>query len=202
MKKAVFLLAAILLMAGSTAVSASADSETASAPAAVTSSVSASERADMSGYKTLTDEKHNFIDRSMEEVLSLFSNKGSAVVYFGYTQCPYCNEAVPVLNDAAKATNSQIWYVPTRDKQKKMLITDSEKRRFVLQAKDYMKKDEETGSHEFFVPFVIAIKDGKVVDGCIGTVERKNADKNPLTAEQRELLQTTYQEIIQSSKTK
>ena len=73
------------------------------------------ERADMSGYEMLEDDEHVFYQKTMEEVLALFEEGKSAIVYLGYVGCPWCEEAVPIMNEVAKAKGLTICYAPTYD---------------------------------------------------------------------------------------
>ena len=56
---------------------------------------------------------------SMEEAIHKMSEKETAVFYFGYPDCPWCKEAVPILKEVAKQFHDKIYYVQTRDSQKK-----------------------------------------------------------------------------------
>ena len=67
-----------------------------------------SEKADMSGYERLTDEDHVFEKIKMSDVVRMFEEGGSGLVYFGYTHCGWCNAAVPVINEVAKKNKQTI----------------------------------------------------------------------------------------------
>ena len=49
----------------------------------------------------------------MQEALSVFQ-KESAILYFGYPSCPWCVEALPVMNEVMKADKQHILYIRTK----------------------------------------------------------------------------------------
>ena len=73
------------------------------------------ESADMSGYKDFKETENQFVDSDMQEALSVFQKKESAILYFGYPNCPWCVEALPVMNAVAKEDKQHILYIRTRD---------------------------------------------------------------------------------------
>ncbi|MBQ1467319.1 MAG: hypothetical protein IIZ27_02465, partial [Solobacterium sp.] len=67
--------------------------------------------ADMQGYGLLEDKDHVYRLTSVGEMIERAEHGDTFAVYFGYDTCPWCNEAVPILNDAAKAAGLTVGYV-------------------------------------------------------------------------------------------
>ena len=153
-----------------------------------------SETADMSGYKRLT-EKHIYKETNVDEMKQMMDNKDSFVVYLGFENCPWCKEAVPVLNRTAKkAGMTTVYYIDTRKEDKWQSNLDSYDT-LVEMVGDYLDYDEE-GIKHLYVPFVVFVKDGEVVFTHQGTVEtHDNPEVRPeLTEEEATLLEEIYME--------
>ena len=48
------------------------------------------------------DTKTAFKEISFDEAIQYFTQEKSGVLYFGYSSCPWCNEAKPILKKVAK----------------------------------------------------------------------------------------------------
>ncbi len=94
------------------------------------------------GYDELRDENHIFVITSMDEAIQIFENKKNAILYFGYPGCPWCGEAVPIMNICAKKYNQKINYVKTKEKNGKYLHTNQQKEKLFSYIKDYLEFDE------------------------------------------------------------
>lgn len=64
---------------------------------------------DMSGYAGLKSEQ--FVDIDLDGILNLFEEKKTAIVYFGYSSCPWCNALVPVLNEVSTEKQMKLYYL-------------------------------------------------------------------------------------------
>ena len=119
-------------------------------------------RTDMSEYKLLTDKEHTFYSITAAEATELISS-GTGILYTGYPTCPACIRAVPVLNTVAKKLNKQIMYIDVHD-----LLADEASEQFLeLIAKEVAGSDSVEDA-QFYVPMVIAIKDGKITASYMG----------------------------------
>ena len=81
----------------------------------------------MSGYKDFRETKNQFVDSDMQEALSVFQKKESAILYFGYPSCPWCVEALPVMNEVAKADKQHILYTNKRCTRRSFSYTPKQK---------------------------------------------------------------------------
>lgn len=153
------------------------------------------ESADMSGYKDFRETKNQFVDSDMQEALSVFQKKESAILYFGYPSCPWCVEALPVMNEVAKADKQHILYIRTRDDKKELLYTPKQKLEMISYTKQFMEKDDQ-GEYQLYVPFVVVVKDGKAVSGHIGTVDGHDAHERKMTEKETQELKKIYEDMF------
>ena len=122
-------------------------------------------KSDMSGYSGLEgyDKELRFVDVTMSDVKYLMKNKGTFVLYAGYSNCPWCNEIISHLNDVALEENMMIGYLDTRRDpswQSNMDIEGYDV--FVELFGDYLDEDE-GGQLHLYVPDTYFVKDGQVV---------------------------------------
>lgn len=148
-------------------------------------------RSDMSGYQYLEDEEHVFTDWTVEDFLQALDDQETFTAYFGFSSCPWCNEAVPILNEAARESGvSWVYYIDTRADSSwtsNMDITDYDL--LVERVGSYFPYDDD-GYRHLYTPFVFFVKDGEVVATHEGTLEGQDASEERLTEEeQQELLQ-------------
>ena len=129
---------------------------------------------------------------TIEEVLKIFNNDEDAVIYFGYSTCLYCRNAIQVLVDTAVNTEldemlyidiEDYWDVLTLDNNGKVVTEKKSHDKYyelldVLGDElitDYILKDEngndvKTGVKRIQYPLVIFVTDGRVVSYNIGTL--------------------------------
>ena len=157
------------------------------------------EESDMSGYTGL-DEDHVFVDTSVQEMLSDMDNGMTFAVYYGFVKCPWCQEAVPVLNESAKEAGYRVGYIntrPTSDIHSNTEIPDYD---LLTEAVgEYFPLDED-GIPHLYTPFVFFIKDGKVQEVHQGTVDGHDAHERRMTSEEEEELRRIYDECFAALK--
>lgn len=129
---------------------------------------------------------------TIEEVLNIFNNKEDAVVYFGYSTCLYCRNAIQVLLDTAVDTEldellyidiEDYWDVKELDANNNIITTKEPHVKYyellnVLGDElitDYVLlnsngEEVKTGDKRIQYPLVIFIADGSVVSYNIGTL--------------------------------
>lgn len=145
-----------------------------------------------------TETESGFEPMTFDESIALFENKGSGILYYGFKDCPWCAEAVPVLEEVRKEYDQTIYYIRTRDENRERLYTDEQKEKIAPYLKDYMSENEE-GILTLFVPCVVVVKDGQVIDGHVGTVEGHDAHERKITAEEQEQLKKKYEDMLSES---
>lgn len=151
--------------------------------------------ADMSGYGTLGDAEHVFYEKSMEEIISMFEEKQSGIIYFGYVGCPWCAEALPIMDEVAKAKNLTISYAPVRDEANQFLLTKEVQEKLFPYLDAYLPDDED-GEKSMYVPLVVVVKNGEAIAAHEGTVDTHPAyDRNMNDSEKIELT-NIYQDMF------
>ena len=132
---------------------------------------------------------------SFEEAINLFENKESGIMYFGYSNCPWCIEAVPIMNEVAQNLGKEIYYVATRDSDRNQLYTEEESEKILSYIGEYEDRDEEGNLH-IYVPLVVVFEDGVCVSGNLGTVDSHDAHERKMIEEEIDQLTSIYQEMF------
>lgn len=163
------------------ALSAGAAARTASA----SRGYSTGKKADMSGYKGFTDKDHVFETATADDIIKALDGKKTFTLYFGFDTCPWCIEAVPVLNEAAKEYKTKVMYNNTRPNG-----TEHSNR----EMPDYQKIVNRLGISQLYVPYVVFVRKGEIVKRNEGTVDGHDATSAKMTAAQRQELLDIYRD--------
>ena len=148
--------------------------------------------ADLSAYEGFTDEQNAFVEISLEASLEKIEQGESFMIYYGKPNCPWCIEAVPVLNEAAKENGAVVYYVDTSKPEN---YSEAMIEKIMTLFEGWLLKDEE-GEEGFYVPDVAVIVNGRVAANHIATVDSHDPYAAPMSeAEQAELKQI-YTEMI------
>ena len=148
--------------------------------------------ADLSAYEGFTDEQNAFVEISLEASLEKIEQGESFMIYYGKPNCPWCIEAVPVLNEAAKENGAVVYY---DDTSKPENYSEAMIEKIMTLFEGWLLKDEE-GEEGFYVPDVALIVNGRVAANHIATVDSHDPYAAPMSeAEQAELKQI-YTEMI------
>lgn len=111
-----------------------------------------------------------------EEVFNLLDN-GTGVIYFGFPECPWCRQLVPVLIESAIDTNiKDIYYLNIKeDRDTKELVDDKiitknegteDYQKLVKKLYAYLpayKGLNNDGIKRIYLPTVVIVKNGKVI---------------------------------------
>lgn len=145
------------------------------------------------------------------EVMEMLES-GTGVIYFGFPQCPWCRNAVPVLINSASDTDlKEILYfnaLSIRDKKhlddNGNIVVDQEG------TEEYYKLIEKLSSvlgpydglndssiKRLYFPTVVFVKDGNIIMAHEGTVESQTDPSKPLSKIQTEELYQIYVDSIQ-----
>lgn len=135
-------------------------------------------RSDMSAYYALEDENHAFQDMTLEEFYNQLKNDKDSlngVYYFGFDDCPYCNEAAPVLNYVAKENNEVIKYVNIFSSRFDESGNKLEKGDIYYEAlQEYLDKYLDEVDKTIYVPTVIFVKNGEIKLYQLGLNDKKD----------------------------
>lgn len=154
--------------------------------------------ADMSGYSINSD---NFYNITYKDALNYLKGKTfTGIIYFGFEGCPWCYEAVPVLDEVATESDIMIYYVD-KSAENSDYSEDNINKILTELSKDYDVDVDEDGNPRLYYPTVIAVKEGIVVAHNVGTIEGHNAHERAMTNEEREILENLYVSMISNINT-
>lgn len=166
---------------------------------------------EMDDYYLLEDEDPAFYQITFDDSLRIFTEGGTGVILYSYPTCPWCNRAVPVLNEAAKDLGMNIFYVYIYENEMVVEKTEEEWNATLDTFYEVASKalptdvDVETGEETpvFKVPLVIAVKDGKITSSHYSlvngfTITSEDDTTSVLTDSQHEELLGIYKELIES----
>lgn len=160
-------------------------------------------------YQTLSIDKDNpIVYATVDEIIDIL-NKKTGVIYFGFPNCPWCRNAVPVLLESAKENGvDKIYYLNILDIRDEYKIKDGElvKTKYstknynaLLESLDeileeYVVEGIETGEKRLYAPTVVFVKSGSIVGYHVDTVklEENQTPYDALTKEQIKELKGTY----------
>ena len=120
--------------------------------------------ADMSKYKTYSSDMDNmYINYTVKQLDKDINDKKSRIVYFGFNDCPYCNDLLPILTDINSHFKQEIYYIDTRKNPDWKSNLDIDNYDLLLtHIGKYLNKDEDNKLH-LYVPTIIFINEGKII---------------------------------------
>lgn len=157
--------------------------------------------------KVALEDNNPFVYSSVNDAIKVLEN-GTGIIYFGYASCPWCRNAVNVLQHV---NASEILYVDMSDQRDAYEVIDGvltktkdgtdgyykllELLDSVLE--DYIVDGVSTGEKRMYVPLVVGIKEGEIVGSHEATVDLNDGQTayNALTSSQQEELKDVYDEI-------
>ena len=164
-------------------------------------------------YK-LNNKDNNVKYLKVSEVINKLQ-KGSSIIYFGFPECPWCQNLVPVLisvNNEYK-DNTLYYYNALDIRDKKHLDDDGNIVVDKEGTKEYKKIVEILSDHlgayeglndesikRLYFPTVVFVSDGEVVDVHIGTIDSQTNPKKKLTSSQKdeltEILEKKFDKVL------
>lgn len=167
--------------------------------------------------KEISIDANNPVDILTEEEAVALLESGTGILYFGFPDCPWCRNMLPVLLQTLKNMSIERMYYlnigsirdtlalgeknkvevkeeGTKGYYKILELMDDVLDPYYLTSEDDKKID--TKEKRLMAPTVVAIKDGKIVDIHVGTVESQESGYDDLSIEQQEELQNRFMELI------
>ena len=160
--------------------------------------------------KVSIDEDNGMVYATYDELHKLLT-EGTGVIYFGYPECPWCRNAVPMLLQAASNKGlDNIYYFNAKEiRDVKLLDEDGNIVTEKEGTKEYYELLNILGDHlgeyeglnddsikRLYFPTVVFVRDGKVVGSHINTLESQIDPRVPLTEKQKEDLVNIYMDGI------
>ncbi len=166
--------------------------------------------------EVIVNEKNPIVYKTDDEIVSFLEN-GTGVIYFGFSDCPWCRSAVPMLLRAAESTNlGEINYVNIKEIRDELDLDDNDqvvvKKEGTRAYQEILKKLDEvlepyyltnksqkkidTKKTRLYAPTVITIREGKILDLHVDTVETQKSGYQTLSQKEQEELFQIYQNMF------
>ena len=160
-------------------------------------------------YLEITIEKDNpIVYANLDTILEVID--GNGIIYFGFAECPWCRNALPVLLEAAKEQKvEEIYYYDIQDIRDTLELVDGKINVVKEKSEDYKKIYdalyeslnvyeglEDNTIKRLYAPTVVFVKYGKVVGLHESTVESQVDPSVPMTDSQKQELKNIYIEGI------
>lgn len=169
-------------------------------------------------YQKLKIKKKNKVKNvTIEEAIDILESK-TGLIYFGFPNCPYCRGILPILLDTVEKSNlTELYYLDMTNLRDEYKVEDGR----AIQSKsadasyyellsllnnyldDYIVTDEngieyEAGEKRLYVPLVVGVQEGFIVEAHNGSVEldENQSPFDPLTKSQIGELEVVFQNII------
>ncbi len=152
------------------------------------------------------DAKNPYVYAKYDDVIDIIKN-GTGVIYFGFPECPWCRNMVPVLASAAKEMGiDKVYYFNALDMRDiKSLDKDGSIKTEKEGTKEYYELvdalGDSIGSYEglnddsikrLYFPTVIFVKDGKIIKSHIGTLDSQIDPYKVLNDKEKNELKEIY----------
>jgi len=143
--------------------------------------------------------------------------KGTGVIYFGFSTCPWCRNLVPILAEVAENKKETIYYLDVLNIRSSFAVKEGELNKIKDGSKGYYKilelldkelddfflTDEagnkyDTNEKRLYAPTVVAVNNGEVTGFHVGTVESHESGYNSLEEEQKDELEDILGKLIDS----
>ncbi len=103
---------------------------------------------------------NKFVYKKLDEVIDTLKT-GTAIIYFGFPECPWCQEYVKYLDEVANESDiKEVIYFNILNDRKDNTKEYQEVTKIL---NDYLVKDD-NNNPRIFVPHVVAVKNGKILD--------------------------------------
>ena len=102
---------------------------------------------------------HKFVYAEPAEILDIIDG-GDGVVFLGFPECPWCQQLVPIIQEAAQSEKiDKIYYLNIKESRAN---NDEVYQKLVTKLQDYLPKDDD-GNPRISAPDVTAYRGGQIV---------------------------------------
>lgn len=156
--------------------------------------------ADMSGYKWMDKNDTSFIEISLQESIRFFTEGGSGILVYSAPSCPFCNRAMPILDDVLAEYGIRAYYVDTSMQIASDMETSMKLYNELCSHISSIFELDENGEPMFQIPEVIAVKDGAITGHHLSLVESFTIldEDSQMDDVQKEELKQIYRDLIES----
>lgn len=157
-------------------------------------------QSNMDEYEGLKDGSHVFLDTTYEQALQkMEDDKFTGILYYGYPACPWCEEAVIIMNDVANELKQNIYYV-NKKSEDSLSHPELEQKTIKVLDEAYGLEKDDNQRPRLYVPEVVIIQKGKIINHHMGTVEGHDAKERKMNEDERLLLTSIYEKMFNKTK--
>ena len=168
-------------------------------------------------YVKVSINKDNTVKYINEQKAVELLEKGTGVIYFGFSTCPWCRSLVSTLTDVAYEKNEVIYYLDILDLRSSFELSEGKLNKIKDGTENYYKildllndyleefylEDEsgnkfDTGEKRLYAPTLVAFKNGEITKIHVGTVESQQNGYDNLNDTQIKELEKTIKSLINS----
>lgn len=149
---------------------------------------------DMSGYACLEgyEGETAFVDMTVADIAKEMEAGSSFAFYAGFKTCPWCNVAIPILNEEALSRNQLVGYLDTRADPTWTNNTDVTDYDVLMDLVGSAFGQDDDGNPHLYVPQVFFVKGGELVYDHSGTVPDQDSPDDALSDSQVDDLRACY----------
>lgn len=153
-------------------------------------------------------ENSNVEYKSANEIIDILKN-GTGVIYFGFPECPWCRNLVPLLVEAIQEYNVSFYYYNAREirdtkhmDEDGQVVIDKEGTAEYYEILSLLGNyaSEYSGitdsSKRLYFPTVVFVRNGQIIDAHEGTLDDQEDPYTELTEEQKSKLLTILEKDI------
>lgn len=149
---------------------------------------------DFSDYYFMNESAQYIKGVTFKEALKVFGSDFTGLIFYGYPQCNFCNEALPVVTELSNTNQQTVYYVNVHMENYGPDKEDLSK--FEEIAYPWYQDDRE-GGKSFFVPTLFAVVEGKIKDAHTGLLPGTTIDTSkPLSIEHHDELASHYTRLF------
>lgn len=112
-----------------------------------------------SEYTNVTSD-NPFVYRSVDQIINILE-KGTGVVYLGFPECPWCQAYVPYVEEVAKKVGiDKVYYFNIKEDRK----NNTEEYQKIVKILDVYLSNDDEGNKRIYVPAIIIVQNGKIVE--------------------------------------
>lgn len=162
------------------------------------------------------DEKNLVKYLTEKEAVELL-DKGTGVIYFGFSTCPWCRSLVTSLVNISNQKNEVIYYLDVLNVRSKyevkdgvlnkvkdgsenyykiLNLLDKKLENYILTDKD--NKNYDTGEKRLYAPTIVAVKNGVITGFHVGTVDTQLSGYDKLNDDEVKALEKIITNLINS----
>lgn len=123
-----------------------------------------------------------------QDFQNTINSQQTALYFLGYEDCPWCEDALPILIEEAKQSKTTICYVNTKG-----LKNDKDNYQMMQTLLNPILNSDK----KIYFPNVIAIKNGQIQRNHIGTVESYNPNEREMNSDEKQQLRIIYRNILE-----